>query len=70
MATVGEDGKIKGSKVKYHVERMLEALRWAEVIAAEGATGSGWVILDGLAYDHARGAARAALNGMGRKVKK
>ena len=67
MATVGEDGKIKGGKVTYHAERALEAIRWAR--SDEGYAKQGGAMLDTLAYDHARGAARAALNRT-RKVKR
>ena len=63
MATVGED-------VTYHAERALEAIRLAQP------GGAPWVIsetvgseLSNLAYDHARDAARAALNRT-RKVKR
>ncbi len=72
MATVGENGKIRGGKIRYHSERALEAIRWAErghgwaLITGTGTLGE---MLDTLAYDHARGAARAALN-RSRKVKK
>jgi len=70
VASLDDAGRIKGSKVTYHAERALEAIRMA---APEG-----WLkcmcggpmepdetlggMLDTLAYDHARGAARAALN--------
>lgn len=68
MATVGEDGKIKGGKVTYHAERALEAVRQAGVPPRAFAETIG-VMLEHLAYDHARGAARAALNRT-RKVKR
>ncbi|KKK76442.1 hypothetical protein LCGC14_2863610 [marine sediment metagenome] len=63
MAIVGEDGKIRGGKVTYHAVRALEAVRWATEWPSSGP------MLDTLAYDHARAAARAALNRT-RKVKR
>ena len=67
-STVGEDGKIKGSKVRYHSVRALEAIRWAEKVASHNLDGpTVGQMLDELVYDHARGAATAALNGQGRK---
>ena len=60
MASVGDDGKIKGGKVNYHAERALETIRWARSDA--GYAKQVGHMLDTLAYDHARGAARAALN--------
>ncbi len=79
MVTVGEDGKIRGGKVTYHAERALEAIRWVDTLgratslpSMEMATVLDYAageMLDTLAYDHARGAARAALNRT-RKVKR
>ena len=67
MATVGKDDKIK---VTYHAERAIRALCAAEEYRDWGLkspdTGR---MIDDLAYDHARGAARAALNRT-RKVKR
>lgn len=62
MATVGDDGKIRGGKVQYHAERALEAIGWGPVFGKEGLSEDLGRMLDTLAYDHARGAARAALN--------
>lgn len=69
MATVGEDGKIKGGRVTYHSERALEAITWGHDINWGPDTETIGPMLDTLAYDHARGAARAALNRT-RKVKR
>ena len=59
MASLDDAGRIKGGKVTYHAERALEAIRYATDYQHPEAIGS---MLDTLAYDHARGAARAALN--------
>ena len=60
MATVGEDGKIKGSKVTYHAERAWEAVRQGILLSAWDHTPGIGEMTDTLAYEHARGAARAA----------
>ena len=52
---------IKGGKVEYHTKRMLTALSFIGLGMAEDFAAS-------LAAYHARLAARAALNGMGRKA--
>jgi hypothetical protein len=81
MATVGDNGKVKGGVVRYHAERALEAIRFVDglqpgdhtrLTSESGVTfredltrpdsGIG-VMLDTLAYDHAREAASAARRG-------
>ncbi len=77
MATLNEAGRITGGKINYHSERALEAVRFAASIqggtflAQRDVTGGDATgdMLSTLAYDHARGAARAALNRT-RKVKR
>jgi hypothetical protein len=64
MATVGENGKIQGGVVRYHAERALEAVRWAEKLPAHALDGPAvGAMVDDLAYDHARAAAGAARRG-------
>jgi len=72
VASLSDSGRVKGGKVHYHSERAREAIRMVEDppgcgICIDGAIGAMLVVL---AYDHARCAATAALNGMGRRPSK
>jgi hypothetical protein len=58
MATVTEEGRIKGGKIVYHSERMLRAIEFAVVPSSEAE------FAEMLAHHHAVDVARAALNRM------
>ncbi len=65
MAHIDDHGQIVGGKVAYHSERCLEALEQAAHLEVRHTTESADTLgpmLDTLAYDHAKGAARAVLN--------
>ncbi len=69
MATLDDKGRITGGKVAYHSERALEAIRQSRLLGPWLHIASLGEMVDTLAYDHARGAARATLNRT-RKVKR